>query len=387
MIPRAKVLLLDGNREFSNPPLDPEAEWIDATGMDLEKFMVIGFGYFAGAMAHTSLTRYFAASGHMAGSISPEDCDKFLKRTAATYNEFRELSQEFEVTDPLYIKTEFNILNKRPLVAVGGELMAPVPRLVARRLTEGLYFDLMDLFSGQSSNRFLDYFGQLFERYVGKILKWTFGQDRVIPEPLYGKGEKRGPDWIVLDGDTALLFECRSSRLRLSTRVYARHEELIRDSERIFLETLRKYPGKIAKLKSGVYGIDASAIDHFEPIIVTYDPIFVEPYFREIARKDFAKRGLEPFEDYHLMGIVDLEALSAWHSVRSMRQVLLDRKTESTSAAEDFSAFIRRYSMEHNLAVGHPLLEQVQDEFFEKHFKIPGGTGGLSLDDGPAEFG
>ncbi|GEM_PF-2267566 len=383
IIPRAKLLLIDGNRELSNRPFDLEAEWLNATGIDLEKFMVIGFGYFAGATQHSSLARYFVATGRLANTISHEDCEKFLTRASATYEEFRELSKEFRVTDPLYIKTEFNVLNKRPLIAVDHELIAPIPRFVAYRITEGLYFDLMNLFSRERANPFLDYFGRLFEHYVGRILKWTFGEENVIPEPVYGKEEKRGPDWIVLDGDTALLFECRSSRLRLDSKVYAQREDLIKDTERIFLETLRKYPKKIEELKSGKLNIDVGQITRYEPIIVTHDSMFFEDQFRDIAQQDFSRRRLTLFESYHLMSIGDLEALSAWDDRKTMKQVLLDRQEQvlSGTGVDDFNAFLRRYSREHRFSTAHPLLEQVLAEFFKEHFAIDENPNELPLDD------
>lgn len=385
IIPRAKLLLIDGNRELSDRPFDLEADWFDKTGIDIERFMVIGFGYFAGSLAHSSLARYFADRGHLEGKITQEECEKFLQRTAATYEQFRELSREYAVLNELYIKTEFNVLNKRPLIAIDDEIIAPVPRLLAWRISEGLYFDLMDIFHKPEGNPFLDYFGKLFEHYVGRLLKWTFGEERVIHEPVYGKGEKRGPDWIVLDGDTAMLFECRSSRLRLDSKVFGQREDLLKDTERIFLDTLRKYPGKIAELQGGSLGVDISTVHRCEAIIVTYDALFVESYFRDLARQDFDKRGLTPFEDYHVMSIVDLEALSAWNHSVPIKQVLFERKTEVTSspAPEDFSAFLRQYSMEHKLAWGHPLLEEVREQFFKANFDIPESPAELDLDEEP----
>ncbi|MBI2907602.1 MAG: hypothetical protein HYX92_08115 [Chloroflexi bacterium] len=372
MIPRTKLLLIDGNREVSGRPFDLEAEWLDATGIGLEKFMVIGFGYFAGALHHTSLTRYFAATGKLADAVSQEDCDKFLSRASATYEQFRQLSAEFRVTDPLYIKTEFNVLNKRPLIAVNHELIVPVPRLLAYRISEGLYFDLMDLFRSAQGNAFLDYFGRLFEHYVGRLLKWTFGPDSVIPEPRYGKSERRGPDWIVLDGETAILFECRSSRLRMDSRVSAAREDLAKDTERIFAETVAKYPEKIRDFVEGRMGIDATKIKSTQAVIVMCDSLFFESHYRDLAHKAFEDRGLASFEDYHLMGIAELEVLSSWNSTVPMSQLLNDRKRERESKghAEDFHDFLTRYSRQAGLASAHPLLERVQREFFERHFDI-----------------
>ncbi len=129
---------------------------------------MVGFGYLAGVMAHNLIVKYFPASGVMDKAISRDDCDKFLALCAANYDEFRALSKEHEVTDVTFKKYEFNVLHKRPLIALGEELIAPVPWILAHRVTEGLYFDLMDMFHEATGNKFLDYFGYLFEHYIGR---------------------------------------------------------------------------------------------------------------------------------------------------------------------------------------------------------------------------
>jgi len=335
--------------------------------------MAIGFAYFAGALQHSALVRNYAATGVLAKWVTEEDCENFLARTSATYQQFRELSREFEVKDPLYKKTEFNLLNKRPLIASGKELLVPVPRFLAYRVSEGIYFDIMDLMSdpGGKANPFLSYFGRLFEEYVGKLLKWTFGEDNVIHEPLYGKPQRGGPDWIVLDGQTALLFECRTSRLRLDSKVYGQQADLIEDAKRIFLETLSKYSEKVEDLQTGKAGVNVRDIGRFERVIVTYDPLYLESYFRNIAAEEAAKGGVPYSNDYHLIGIADLEVLSAWNNSNSIQSVLFERSRQvANGSGDDFNAFVRRYSREHGLATGHPLLQQVQDEFFAARFDL-----------------
>jgi hypothetical protein len=83
------------------------------------------------------------------------------------------------------------------------------------------------------------------------------------------------------------------------------------------------------------------------------------------------------------MGIADLETLSAWHNARPIQQVLLDRKGQSGLGAEqeDFSAFLWRYAREHGLAPAHPLLEDVAEDFFKRHFDFDPNVSEPPLDD------
>ena len=58
-----------------------------------------------------------------------------------------------------------------------------------------------------------------FQRYVGWLLNDSLGsRASVIEERAYGKPEKLGPDWIVFQGDAAVLIECRTSSLTLESK-------------------------------------------------------------------------------------------------------------------------------------------------------------------------
>jgi len=375
-IPRAWLIFLEANRSVATRPFDLEAEWMSLTGIQLETFLTIGFGYYAGFLQHSSLVRHFAASGILRGSVTEEACENFLSLASATPELYRKLSRVHQVDDPLYIKNEFNMLWQRPLIAIGNELFAPVPFLVANRMTDGILYDLMDAKAEKDRNPFSEYFGRLFEEYVGRLLKWTFGEENVHQEPKYGKPAKDGPDWIVIDGDTAILFECRSSRLKLKTRVFAQPGDVMDDIKRMFLETLEKYPGKVDDLKSGVARLDLSAVRRFESIILMYDRVFFEPIFRDLAKQEFTRSGKPWSDDFELMDISDLEVLSAWHSSHPMGQLLAERRSRYQTEASDFSEFLYRYATERGLNYSHPLLTDVQDRLLDTLFgAIPEGLG------------
>ena len=110
--------------------------------------------------------------------------------------------------------------------------------------------------------------------------------------------------------------------------------------------------------------------------------MFFEYQFRDIARQYLSKRGLPFFENYHLIRISDLEVLSAWNARAPMQLVLSERSQQlaSEKGTKDFSIFRWEYSKAHGFGTAHPLLEQVQDEFFSKHFSIGEVSSQSSLD-------
>jgi hypothetical protein len=371
LIPRAHLLLVEGNRLISPEKklMDLDEIWTSMTGLTLEKFMMIGFGYFSGTLAHTRVHRNFPARGILESIISQDDCAKVLTRIGATYEEFKELSQEFRVEDALFVKSEFNVLVKRPAILRGSEVLLPIPRLLLQRITDGLFFDISDSLDKKGSQSLHDYFGHLFEQYVGRLLKWAFGEDQVFAEQSY-RAEKRrrieGPDWVVVDGDTALLFECRSRRTSLDSRVYGKQETLADDMKKLLVDTVRKFPGKLEDLRAGRNPIDLTGVAKFEKIVVVYDRVAWEDMvFRLEVRTQLSKAGLPADEDYHIIDIEDLENLTAWNADHRMKDIFAARMA-NFEPGQDLADFINEYAVANSLSMRHPWLDSVLDDFFDR---------------------
>jgi hypothetical protein len=347
------------NQGTPGDPIDLHREFTELVGIPLRRFIEIGFAYASGAQANRWITRHFAASGVMAQKLSSSECERFLERTAATPERFRELSVQFRETREGYERYEFNLLTQRPFIELNGQLIAPVPQLIFRRITNGVVFDLIDHFKQAQRNPFAEYFGLLFERYIGALLKWTFGPGNVFSERAYGKSEKRGPDWTVLDSSTALLFECRTSRLSLASKTVADIETVGKDLRRIFEETAQRFPGKIKDLQNGLAGIDLHEVEEIRPIIVTYDSIFVEPIFRQLAAQGV-------LEGIQVIDVSELETLSAWNRDVGMSNLLRYWETAYKREPSACDPFLSNWSADRadlGLTHMHPLLDKVQDEF------------------------
>lgn len=367
---RSWMIYINANRSMADRRLfDLEEEWREFSGIDLGKFILLGFNYYAGVNSYMSVTRYFASSGIFSGKLSEAECEQFLTITSATPEQFKEHSKEHAVEDPLLKKYEFNPLWSRPLISIGSELVCPLPVLVANRVADGIRFDLRDSMRREGTgNRFSQNFGLLFEEYIGRLLKWTFGEDKVQREPVYGKPEKAGPDWVVIDGESAVLVECRTRTLTIETRSSTDFAAVRDDVRKVFIDTLLKYPGKIADLRSGQTGIEFSGVKRVVPLILTYERVSYEPIYREISRIEFKDAGKDWFGDYELIGSEDFELLSAWHSSKSIPEMIEERKLRYKKQPTDMSDFLRAFGTENNLEFAHPLLSETLDHLFETGF-------------------
>ncbi len=74
-----------------------------------------------------------------------------------------------------------------------------------------------------------NFFGEIFEAYIGLHLEKFYDHDHLHFEPKYGKEHRRGPDWIVIEGNRAVLIECRTSRLRKETKSRAEFDDVQKD--------------------------------------------------------------------------------------------------------------------------------------------------------------
>jgi len=367
MIPRTLMLLKDANEALGRTPIDVEAAWREMTGLTLEEFLITGFAYFAGVRSYNRVIRHFAGSGVFKDKISVQQCEAFLRLASATYEQFRELSDVHRIVDPLYAKTEFNVLTQRPLIAREDELIAPVPNLLLHRTTDGVRYDLRERFKEERRNPFSEYFGQLFQHYAGQLLRWAFDPTQVHPEPAYGKPERRGPDWVVVDGSTALLFECRTSGLTLESKTIADREQVLADLERILIDTARTYPQKVADLQAGITGIDVNGVTKFVPIIITHEPAYFEPVLRGLSSKELDERAGE----YRHIDISDLETLVSWHGKCRMTDVLEAWVNRYKSRPSQLGLFLNDWAKEHELDFRNELLDQRMRRFTEEQLGRP----------------
>jgi hypothetical protein len=125
----------------------------------------------------------------------------------------------------------FNPLTARPLIRMSENIHAPVlcpiPLLIIRRISEGLYYDMVN------ERGFSDAMGNAFEQYVGAFARTAFNRKEVIirsEEPYtVSKQRKHGVDWIISDQTANLFVESKTKRLRHNAKAASDLEELSPD--------------------------------------------------------------------------------------------------------------------------------------------------------------
>ncbi len=337
-------------------------------GLNVLDFIRIGFLLYALSITDAPM---FTLSNIVDGRwpFEQEDVNVVLSRISADRKLFSDVNKQTRERDRAFAKYEFNLLLKYPIVAFESEYLAPVPALLLDRVTQGIYYDGLDNFSEEGHrNDFAATFGYVFEDYVGELLKAEYGPENVTPEPEYGgPGNKRGPDWIVIDGDDLLVIECRTSRLSLKTKSLGDVEALQGELRRILVDTLAKFPDKISALPTTPLGQGVRQFNTVYPLVVTLDRL--EPYELMVRSIDeqLKKQGVEPYP-YHLMSVASLEQLLALRHLMPLRELFSERSLTREKLEQPLSFHINdmaQKAMERTGSIPRlNYLEQITDQFF-----------------------
>lgn len=113
----------------------------------------------------------------------------------------------------------FDPLRTWPMIRLeDDQLLCPMPTLLLWRMTEGVYFDLV-----QHRQPFDQHFGLAFQNLVGEVIRAADaeGRLRLFGEERYGSRQRPrdSVDWIIQDDTATVFLECKASRLKARAKV------------------------------------------------------------------------------------------------------------------------------------------------------------------------
>lgn len=152
--------------------------------------------------------------------ITDEKRRIFMQRFSKPLSELSRMAANSEFRDENF-NYSANPLRVFPMAHVGAggkhHVIAPIPTYLFDRFTAGLYYELTD------NPGFGNALGDSFQRYAGDILKAALPGSAftILAEEEYhsGKNRKDTIDWIASDADAHLFVECKTKRMRLSSRI------------------------------------------------------------------------------------------------------------------------------------------------------------------------
>lgn len=207
------------------PKFDFHTEFEKIVNTSLYNFVDIGYISWAAANGQTTgFTRGYFEKARKEGIMIPNDQEilAVLENIAATPKKFRKTYEKLKIKDRRFRIYDFNPLLMYPIIRPwedhhllgidSDRLIAPIPNLIGYRISVGIYYQMFNV----HKNSFSQWFGHIFEMYVGEILKHSTSLKTLFSEETIQKTyKKKAPDWAVIDGHTAILFEVKATKFSL----------------------------------------------------------------------------------------------------------------------------------------------------------------------------
>jgi hypothetical protein len=303
---RAQVMYEELPRELEVlrgvPSFDFASKFQELVGVSVPEFIDVCYLAFSAAAStnHLGFSRdYFQQARRGGIRIGDDDVvQPVLDHIAADAATHAKMAAEYQQPDRRFAAYDFSPLMPYPLIRpwprthsetmASDRMLAPIPELITFRLSTGIYYHMRQAFKGT----FDQYFGHLLEAYVGRLFKTFMPSHRLFSERdlrrSYPERAGKVPDWVLLDGETAVLVECKASRIHRLT--YAQGEEReIRKNIRDVLGGLRQlYEFRRAVMQRAPGLESLHGCNRFIPIIVTWEPLHLSNsvYFKELVRLD-----------------------------------------------------------------------------------------------------
>ena len=207
---------------------------------------------------------------------------------------FRELyARSNRQSDVRFGMYEFNPLHVSPLIRPwghepfwserGGRMIAPVPDLIISRVSLGIYHQLLTAYGTE----FSQYFGHVFAEYCGYLIR-AAGRGSVLTEDEIRKRYpstkgRKAPDWVIVDGNTAILIECKATRFTRAA-IQTGSAATVNDSLKQVRKGLKQLYQFREACRAGAAGLEAlHHCTEYVPVVLTLEPYYAvnSPFFRD----------------------------------------------------------------------------------------------------------
>lgn len=246
--------------------------------------------------------------------------------------------------------------------------MCPIPLLLQRRFTRGLYYYLLDAYNeGEKKNRFSTFFGKsIFEPYVGIQLRYHFSRRRVFGERDIGKSEKTC-DWIIAEDDFITLVECKTTGLTIRSKSLADTEQIAEDLKKRIVSGVQACERTREAISRGQNGLGVFSGKPTLNLIVLYDEVYLfnAPPYKELVDVELKKVGLESVT-YQVSPIAELEYALPALAKNGMGRLLSKKLGDPERRTWDLSVLIQHLVKKGEIA--EPERNAVLDAKFKSVF-------------------
>jgi hypothetical protein len=357
------------------PKFDFDSKFQAITGVSVIEFITIGFVIYSASHGNFAFSQdSFKKMRKQGINVSSQSLRAVLNQLVADKSKLVELYEKRKNKDRRFRMYDFNPLFSYPIIRPCQNkqfstpdkdfIHAPVPELVASRISTGIFYQMYNTYGTE----FSEYFGFVFERYVGLILEKCLLSEQLLSEldirNFYPAEKGKAPDWIIVDGSTVLLFECKATRFSRAAQAIA-SEDAINGTSGI--PQVKRGLNQLASFISACQAKipELQQFHHcntFKPIFVSMEPLFLinSEFFREHINTLLAAEGVTRL-DWQILSINEIEALQPHISAGfNLTQVLDELRNKS------FNNVLENLSSQTNRTFAHSFLYDKQEELYQR---------------------
>lgn len=244
---------------------------------------------------------------------------RFIDNVSADVELLRDRNEAINKDIPANLrKYHFNVLSRYPVFKFPDSFkrdnsdpyLITNSKLFLNWVIEGPYWSLRDhfLLTKESSQDFLNFFGEVFERYVGEILERVYSKTSLVflNKCNVPEGSKLA-DWLVVDGNDVIIFECKSSLLPLKVKAVSKEQLVNNWCNDNILEGGAQLSSTRTLIEEGklkLPGLDLNG-KRIVNVLVTYQSLFFESLWLKHAL--MLKGPGTAIKDFVILSVADLE--------------------------------------------------------------------------------
>lgn len=292
------------------------------TGLTLHDYFWIAFCVFTGSVNTATISALIKSNiPQLKDVLIKEKVIRFFNILKTDYETFRK--EDIKLNKNLktvFTRNRFNPLLIYPIIETKEKKLGDpfvIPNIFAyfRKAFGELYWWFHRHFEKENKHlEFREYFGEIFQEYVGLILKCIYGEESVNPEVKYGRDKKRFIDWWVKRKNKIYLFEAKAIQFTLESKQTG-------DIKLIEKREIKKVIEAIVQVYSRILDIQKYRelikfkYEKLIPVIVVMDVPFIcnnvyeeliEKGLDKVEKKDSRLKGIKKFEIF-IMNIEELE--------------------------------------------------------------------------------
>jgi hypothetical protein len=374
---RNYIILVELHDKFKDViKVDLDKVFYENFNLTIKDFLIIAFIIFGQSQINPCFTLedlYDIQIPELDVVLKVEKINSFIKLVSASYSQIRELSFEsnrriLPVELPDFERYAFNPLLTYPLVKCHlgykqsrNSFVVTNSVVFLKKFMDGVYWLLRDLYNESNSEYFLQSFGDLFEIYVGEILKRYFGEHEVINLNDYlklkpkSKNQPKIADWLIDIGDSILIFECKSQLIPMKLKQTF--------NKKFWNDWSIKVVKKAAEQLDSTLQLLQKDPDYKEKKFFKFIVLNEDLYLAE-------NRIFKENSDFYIITIQELELLEAPIKKFGIHRIMAEKQDiDKRNRLEEGQNFIHVYKSIGDVELTNNWLQETYDKFFDE-FKL-----------------